>query len=99
MLTLQLLFAWQVPIPATGKLPSPTHPLYLDHVLPAVNAPGHFFALGSAGAVSAVECPPDTYCPGLKKQRACVPCPTGFTTNGLTGQYSPAACGTLLDQA
>jgi hypothetical protein len=32
--------------------------------------------------------------PGMKKQRACVPCPTGYVTNGVTGAKAPTACGT-----
>lgn len=30
---------------------------------------------------------------GFRKQRACVPCPTGFTTNGVDGATTPLACG------
>jgi hypothetical protein len=42
--------------------------------------------------VGAVKCGVDSYSPGLKKQRACVPCPTGFTTNGTVGATSPTQC-------
>ena len=55
--------------------------------------PGHYYTISSDGlTVGAVECPENTYSPGLKKQRACVPCPTGFTTNGTTGATSPLQC-------
>lgn len=30
---------------------------------------------------------------GLRRQRTCLPCPTGWTTNGLTGQTDVSACG------
>jgi hypothetical protein len=29
----------------------------------------------------------------LKKQRACVPCPPGFTTDGVLGASMPSQCG------
>jgi hypothetical protein len=61
--------------------------------LPAVNMPGYSYSINSAGQPSASLCPLNTYSPGMKKQRACVPCPTGFSTNGRTGASSPTACG------
>lgn len=63
------------------------------HLLPAVNLPGFFYTFSSSGGPSATLCPENSYSPGLRKQRACVPCPTGFTTNGQTGQRSLTACG------
>lgn len=33
--------------------------------------------------------------PGLKKQRACVGCPNGFTTRNTTGNIAFSACGEL----
>jgi hypothetical protein len=64
---------------------------------PAVNLPGFSYsitvnAVTGTSDVSAVLCPENTYSPGLKKQRACVPCPTGFTTKGMTGMTRPEAC-------
>jgi hypothetical protein len=35
----------------------------------------------------------NTYSPGLRKQRACVPCPSGFSTMGKVGQSRVDACG------
>jgi hypothetical protein len=40
----------------------------------------------------AATSPVNTYGPGLKKQRACVPCPTGFTTDLRVQQTMPTAC-------
>jgi hypothetical protein len=60
---------------------------------PAVNLPGTYYTInGLAGIVGAVTCPVDTYGPGLRKQRACVPCPPNYVTNGKTGQTSPMQC-------
>lgn len=59
----------------------------------AVNMPGYSYDVDAIGTPSAKLCPLNTYGPGMKKQRACVPCPTGFTTNGRTGQTLPTACG------
>ena len=60
---------------------------------PAVNVPGSFYKLDAGGQPSSVTCPVDTYGPGLRKQRACVPCPPGYVTNAKTGQSSARACG------
>ena len=60
--------------------------------LAAVNLPGFYYTLDN-NQPGAVQCPINTYGPGLKKQRACVPCPTGFTTNGRVQQTMPHACG------
>jgi len=38
------------------------------------------------------------YGPGLKKQRLCVPCPTGFSTAGKILQTRPMSCGTCVLQ-
>jgi hypothetical protein len=62
-------------------------------LLPAVNMAGYSYELTSSGVAYAALCPRNTYSPGMKKQRACVPCPTAFTTNGKTGQMSANACG------
>lgn len=79
-------------------LPIPDAQLSLNalHVLmfmPAVNLPGYSYDITAAGTPSATLCPLNTYGPGMKKQRACVPCPTGFTTNGKLGQTSANTCG------
>lgn len=58
----------------------------------AVNLPGTYYDLSPNNTISAVPCPVDQYGPGLKKQRQCIPCPTGFTTDGAAGQTSPSAC-------
>lgn len=63
-------------------------------VLPSVNLPGYFYSITAAGAPSATPCGPDSYSPGWKKQRACVPCPTGFSTAGAVEAKAPTACGT-----
>jgi hypothetical protein len=63
---------------------------------PAVNQPGFSYSIDSTGTPSAVLCGPGTYSPGLKKQRACVPCPSGFTTDGQSGARLPSACGRRL---
>jgi hypothetical protein len=47
----------------------------------AVNVPGSSYSVDAAGNPSSTTCPINTYGPGLKKQRACVPCPTGFITD------------------
>lgn len=61
---------------------------------PAVNLPGfYYFANFSAGVVASSLCPEDTYGPGLRKQRACVSCPVGFSTVGHAGRATPTACG------
>jgi len=59
----------------------------------AVNPPGTAYTLNEAGTPDTTTCPQDSYGPGLKKQRACVPCPPGYTTNGTVGQTSVRACG------
>lgn len=58
----------------------------------AVNLPGYSYDLTDTG-VMAVLCPVNTFGPGLRKQRACVPCPTGYVTMGKVGQILPSACG------
>lgn len=69
------------------------HPPYHLLVL-TVNLPGYMFALDAAtGDPNAVPCPVDTFGPGLRKQRACPPCPTGFTTVGKNKQTTMNACG------
>lgn len=58
-----------------------------------VNLPGTFYTIdGTSGEVGASVCPVNTYGPGFRKQRACVPCPTNYKTNGLTGRTSPMQC-------
>lgn len=60
----------------------------------AVNLPGTFYTIDAvSGEVGALVCPVNTYGPGFRKQRACVPCPTNYKTNGLTGRTSPMQCG------
>jgi len=59
----------------------------------AVNPPGTAYTLNEAGPPDTISCPEDRYGPGLKKQRACVPRPPGYTTNGTVGQRSVRACG------
>jgi hypothetical protein len=70
---------------------------------PAVNPAGTYFTFDEQTKEPGVAtCPANTYGPGLRKQRACVPCPSGYTTdfigtNGVitqrTGQASKSACG------
>jgi hypothetical protein len=46
--------------------------------LQCVNSPGYAFTtVGDSKNPLAVPCGVDTYSPGFKKQRACVPCPDG----------------------
>lgn len=59
----------------------------------AVNAAGTSYSVDAAGNIVVAACPQDTYGPGMKKQRSCVLCPPGYTTNGATGQTTDAACG------
>lgn len=62
--------------------------------LHAVNVPGTYYNMDpDTKEVSARPCGENTYCPGLRKQRGPVPCPTGFTTQGRVAQTSPSACG------
>jgi len=64
---------------------------------PAVNMPGYYYVIDSTGTnVTQVICPVNTYSAGFKKQRACVPCPTGFITKGLTGRTKPTDCSECL---
>lgn len=57
-----------------------------------VNSPGYVFVVDAAGNPGAAPCQQDSFSPGLKKQRACVPCPPSYTTNGLTGRSSFGDC-------
>jgi len=65
----------------------------------AVNPPGTAYTLNEAGTPNTTTCPENSYGPGLKKQRACVPCPPGYTTNGTVGRTSVRACGKGMQQA
>lgn len=61
-----------------------------------VNLPGYSYALYVYAVQGfsipySVPCPVGTYSAGMKKQRACVPCPTGFSTTGPLAS-SPTAC-------
>jgi len=59
-----------------------------------VNLPGYSYELvGPDSDPRANPCPADTYQFGLRKQRACVPCPPGLGTENKTMQTSVAACG------
>jgi hypothetical protein len=71
---------------------SPTHAPCCCLAVLAVNLPGTFYDIQAGNTIAAVMCPRDSYCAGLKKQRQCVPCPTGYTTNGAIGQVAPTAC-------
>jgi hypothetical protein len=62
----------------------------------SVNAAGTSYTVDAAGNIVVTTCPQDTYGPGMKKQRSCVPCPSGYTTRGATGQTTAAACGKSL---
>jgi hypothetical protein len=102
------------PAPAAARLcyihhPATTMPAqhYITHAswlsaasgcAPAVNIAGTYFAYGVDGSPKSVECPTDSYGPGLRKQRACVPCPPGYTTAGVTGSVSISACGESREQ-
>jgi hypothetical protein len=62
-----------------------------------VNRPGFFYSVNSTGYPWATICPDNTYCTGFKRQRACVPCPTGFITDpagsgNATYLNSPTDC-------
>lgn len=61
--------------------------------VPAVNLAGFAYSADASGSPSATRCSVDTYSDGLKKQRACVPCPSGMTTDGKTAAAAPSACG------
>ena len=58
-----------------------------------MNLPGAFFTVDAvSGEPGQTTCPVDTFGPGLRKQRACVPCPPGYSTKGLTGKTSSRDC-------
>lgn len=91
-------------------LTSALHILPFVHLVnPAVNPPGTFYALinDNPNSPTAVACPSHTYGPGLKKQRACVPCPPGYTTEKVvgeaitpqTGQSLKSACGKFVSNS
>lgn len=64
------------------------------HPTSAVNIPGTYYYISADGnTIDQITCAVNTYGAGFKKQRACVPCPTGYTTNGVTGAISPTQCG------
>jgi hypothetical protein len=79
-------------LPTCELIHCPACPAFVC-VLPSVNLPGYSYSITAAGTPSAAPCGPDSYSPGYKKQRACVPCPTGFTTAGAVQAKSPTACG------
>lgn len=59
-----------------------------------VNPPGTYYSLdSSSGVASATPCPVDTFGIGLKKQRQCVGCPSGYTTASVSGASSLSQCG------
>lgn len=58
-----------------------------------MNKAGTYYGLDSAGNPFATPCPADTFGFGYRKQRACAPCPSGYTTNGVTGQRYISDCG------
>jgi hypothetical protein len=66
---------------------SPKNPVFC---LP-VNTPGYSYSINATGYPSQTACPMNTYSPGFKKQRACVPCPTGFITTA-DKQVNPSQC-------
>ena len=57
-----------------------------------VNSRGYAYTT-SGTSIGQELCPEDTYGPGFKKQRACAPCASGFTTDGLTARWRPDQCG------
>jgi hypothetical protein len=63
--------------------------------VPAVNLPGHFYTVNN-GEPSQDVCPINTYGPGLRKQRACVPCPPGYSTLDQTARSKASDCGEYL---
>lgn len=75
-----------------GQRQTSRDPAAVLSFLLAVNLPGYSYSIID-GVPSAQECPTDSFGPDLKKQRACVPCPTGFTTGNKTRQMRPPACG------
>lgn len=56
----------------------------------AVNRPGYAYSIDAAGTPSVTLCAVNTYSPGLKKQRGCVPCPTGKSADNSHAQHVPA---------
>lgn len=81
----------------------PNTPLPLSCILClAVNKPGYKYISGTDP--SAAQCDADTYGPGLRKQRECVPCAPGFKSNagsdaaGDCGEFAIAA-GCLGEQS
>ncbi len=57
-----------------------------------VNLPGYSYSADASGNPDQAVCPINTYGPGLRKQRACVPCPPGYVTQATT-QSKASACG------
>lgn len=58
-----------------------------------VNDKGYYYSINpTTSDPSATICPVDSYGPGLRKQRACVPCAPGYITNGATGSTVATAC-------
>lgn len=73
----------------------PLLPLLLLLLLASTgNMPGYYYIPSNATSPtpSAAPCPADTWGRGLRKQRQCVSCFTGFTTGGVTGATSSSAC-------
>lgn len=56
-----------------------------------VNMAGFSYSLDAQANPSAQLCPANTWSAGLRKQRACVPCPPGLITSG-PGASAPTAC-------
>lgn len=73
--------------------------LFAPHT--TVNLKGYSYVVAATadGQPSVALCPVNTYSTGLRKQRACVPCPSGMTTLGQTGASAPTACGECLGHA
>lgn len=64
-----------------------------SHSKPAVNLPGFKYTVNAMGEPNVEPCPINTYNLGLRRQRTCWPCPSGHTTNELTGATDVSQCG------
>ena len=58
--------------------------------MPAVNNQGYSYDVAANGFPTQAQCPANTYGPGLRKQRACVPCPPGYITLGAKSKKASA---------
>ncbi len=94
MLCTQRWQEWMQQVFAYFALPACADPQLQLPALPwlAVNLPGYSYSADASGNPDQAVCPINTYGPGLRKQRACVPCPPGYVTQATT-QSKASACG------